>query len=170
MYELDSPSSSPSALRFRNFKGCFEPDFIGLQVILSPQERVGFFQVSDFRWGMALSQGVFPVRKQEVQLEENQEWLDHLADEDHMQLDCWSWCSSPSYDKIKLFIYLKYNFTNCQEKKVDSVAKTIKREMTLSQQPIAAIWLQLDIDNVEKFPLSPRSTCPNRRGISATKA
>jgi hypothetical protein len=69
MYELDSPSSSPSALRFRNFKGCFEP---GFQVILSPQERVGLLQVSDFRWGMTLSQGVFPVRKQEVELEENQ--------------------------------------------------------------------------------------------------
>jgi hypothetical protein len=81
MYELDSPSSSPSALRFRNFKGCFEPDFIGLQVILSPQERVGFFQVSYLRWGMAaFSQGVFPVRKQEVELEENQEWLNHLTD------------------------------------------------------------------------------------------
>jgi hypothetical protein len=46
----------------------------------------------------------------------------------------------------------------------------MQRKRTLDQTPIVAIWLQLDIDNVDKSPLSPRSTCPNRRRIPATKA
>jgi hypothetical protein len=90
MYELDYPFLSPSALRFRNFKGCFEPDFLG-QVIIFPKGRVAFFQVSSFRWGMmTLTPDAFLVRKLTVELEEGQEGLEHLADKPHKELDCWS--------------------------------------------------------------------------------
>jgi hypothetical protein len=68
----------PSTLRFQSSKD--SKGFIELVFVLS-EERVGFWEVIDYRWGwMALLQDLFPAEKLEEELEDDQEWLGPHAD------------------------------------------------------------------------------------------